>query len=268
MIGPPPVEHLPLDLDRARCCGVDGGPQRRQIGAGAFSLVELEHPDEVGRHELRLGDAVGLDDGEGAGGIEGLHDDDGAAQALHRRGPAQRGGVVQRRRAQVDAVGREPEQALDQQDERRHRLAVRAVVERRLDALRPAGRARRVEHERALALVVEWARRVLGDGRLVGRPARQVAIDHEPGRDLAEVRVEAGGDGAQRRRGDDRLGVAVGEDVAGFSGLQVPVDRGAVQACSRGRPEDLEVPGVVLEQDGEVVAGLEAGGPQELREPA
>ena len=58
----PPVEHLLLGLDRARCGGVDDG-LRGSTGRSdrGRSSGELEHADEVGRHELGVRDPVTLD---------------------------------------------------------------------------------------------------------------------------------------------------------------------------------------------------------------
>ena len=52
-------------------------------------------------HELHVGDAVALDGGQQLERVEALHHHRGAAEALRADRPAGRGGVVQRRRAQV-----------------------------------------------------------------------------------------------------------------------------------------------------------------------
>ena len=75
------------------------------------------------------------------------------------------------------------------------------------------------------------------------------------------------GDLAQRRRGHHGGGAAVLDDVAGLLGLEVPVDRRAVEPGAHRRPEHLEVAGVVLEQDRQVVAGPQPGVVQQLRQP-
>src|SRR4051795_3911436 len=48
--GPPPLDHLPLDVDRARRGGVDDRLEARHVVRPADFLGELEHPDEHRRH--------------------------------------------------------------------------------------------------------------------------------------------------------------------------------------------------------------------------
>ena len=53
------VDHLPHHLDRAGRAGHDAGPQRGEIEAVEFRM--LEHGDEHGRHAVERGAALGLD---------------------------------------------------------------------------------------------------------------------------------------------------------------------------------------------------------------
>ena len=104
---PPPVDHLPLDVDGARA------PRRGRPSAGSTrrsaprsSSVELQHAHEVRRHELGVGDAVLLDPPARPA------DRTSPSRRPCRRGaaagrPAERGGVVQRCGAQVDGVAGE-----------------------------------------------------------------------------------------------------------------------------------------------------------------
>lgn len=80
----------------AQACAVVAAPHRLRQG---------EQADEHRRHELRVGDMVALDQAEGLRRVEFLHDDAGAALLDCVQGEAVRGGVVQRRRRQVDRAG-------------------------------------------------------------------------------------------------------------------------------------------------------------------
>ena len=173
--------------------------------------------------------------------------------------PAGRG-VVERRRAQVDGRLREPVEP-DEQPGEGLRLAERAGPQRRLHALGPAGRARRVEHPRALALVVDRLGGHGRDGLGVGLEAGEVAADREAEADAAEVGAHGGHGLRQPGVGDEGPGAAVGDDVAGLGRGQVEVDRGDVEAGAQRAPHDL-VPGrTVHEQHGDPVAGRAGRGP-------
>ena len=161
--------------------------------AFARCFGELEHADEVRRHELGVGDAVHLDLGQRVRRVEPLHAHDRAPQTLHGRGPPERGGVVQRRRAQVDGLGAEAEQALDEADDRAATGTEGFTGDRRLYALGPAGRARAVEHEHALHLVVEGVGGMLLELSLVARPSVEVAVHDKAGLDAPEVWFEVPG---------------------------------------------------------------------------
>ena len=111
-----------------------------------------------------------------------------------------------------------------------------------------------------LDLVGERIGRVLVGRRLVRLPAGRRAVDHQAEAHVAEVRLEPLRQRGQARRGHDGDRAAVLDDVAGLVGLEVPVDRRGRQPDSLGAPEDLEVPLVVLHQDGHVVTGPQARG--------
>ena len=106
--------------------------------AAAPPRVQLQQAHEVGRHELHVGHPVPLDGVEDVLGIEAVDHDDGAAEALRRRRPAQRGRVVERRRAEVGRRRAEPVQT----PARAHRTPPpRAVAARRRNGgLIPFGR--------------------------------------------------------------------------------------------------------------------------------
>jgi hypothetical protein len=181
-------------------------------GHGPHLLRQLQHADEHRGHDLRDRRVVLLDEGQELLGVEVLHDDRRAAHALHGHVEAQRSRVVQRRRRQVDVVAGEPEQAR-QQHHQAGRVAQRRVGRRHLDALGPAGRARRVQHVGGLAPVGQRLARLRGDGVLVAVVAGHGAVEHEPQLHAGRVRDDLGRLVGLVHRRDERLGLAVVDDV-------------------------------------------------------
>ena len=100
--GPPPGNHLLLDLRRAGCGGMHGDLQRRQVVLGAHIHRQLQHAVEHGRHQLRVGHAVFFNQRQIGFRIEVLHDDDRAAIANRKRHCCLGRRVVQRRGRQID----------------------------------------------------------------------------------------------------------------------------------------------------------------------
>ena len=150
----PPVDHRPLDVDRARRRGVDRHPHRRHVVALAHLGRELEHPHEHGRHPLAVRGAVALDRRQRALGVEPLHHHDGAAERLDQRREAQRRGVVERRGGEVDGLRRRSRRGR-RRGSRLSGSSIAPLRHRRPHALRPPGGARGVEHHRARGLVGE-----------------------------------------------------------------------------------------------------------------
>ena len=104
---------------------------------------------------------------------------------------------------------------------RRSRAAERRPPPERWTPFGPAGRARRVEHGAA----------ELGSGRSEASRRRSRHRGLEPGdvaadghRTRAGARAAAAGHVGEAAVGDERLGLAVGDDVAGLVAGQVPVD--------------------------------------------
>ena len=56
--GPPPFDHRPFDLRRARCRGVPHGTQRVAVERGFDVLGKPQQAGEVGRNEVGVGDLV------------------------------------------------------------------------------------------------------------------------------------------------------------------------------------------------------------------
>ena len=175
-----PLDHLLLDRHRTRRCGVDDTSQRRDVVAGANLGRQLEQADEHRRHDLDDRHAVALDEGEELLGVEALHQHGGAAEGVGAHHEAQRGGVVHRRRRQVDVVRRDAE---EQPQEQCHAGGGRlqwAGAELHRYALRSPGRSRRVEHVGAGDTVWERRRVLSDDALLIGCVSLDRAVEHQP----------------------------------------------------------------------------------------
>ena len=109
-------------------------------------------------------------------------------------------------------------------------------------------------------LVLEPLGREGGDGVLVRRVPVDGAVPHQQHVAARGVRGDVPGHVGEGVAGHERPGPAVVHDVAGLVGGEVAVDGGDVEARPEGRPEHLEVAGVVVGEDGDVVAGVETGG--------
>ena len=263
----PPLDDLLLDRDRAGGRGVEGDLLAAEVVALADLGGQLEQAHEHGRDPLAVGHPVGLDGGQRRLLVEGLHHHGRAPEPVHGHAELQRGGVVAGRGRQVDGVLADPvhPEALDGETG----LTQRLVLEREPDAFGPPGGARRVEHGVALDLVVPGIARHRRQGVLVGVVAGHRAVHDQPGRHrLGQPRDQRSGDPAHRRRGHEGLGVAVADDVGDLLGREVGVDRGVVEAGALGRPADLEEAGLVLDQEGDVVAEPEPGGLPDPGHPA
>ena len=187
----------------------------------------------------------------------------GAAEPLRRHAEAQRRGVVERRRREVDA----------RLDRRRSRPFISATsvegvpiglpADGLLDALRPAGGARGVEQvarlrSRRRSASAGCAR----DRGLAAREARRSC--RPPGTGRRDRRAAARSAAATSRvaaRGDQHLRAAVAHDVLDLGRGEAVADRRVVEAGALRRPADLEEARVVLEQDRDRVAA--ASGPSE-----
>ena len=142
---PPPVDHPPLDLDRARGGGVDGALVAGEVVPLADLFRELQHADEHRRHPLAVGHRPQFDALQRRGRVEGLHHHRGPTEDLHASAECERRSVVQRRRRQVHAV------VIHAEEERQHGgigwgRVDRLARERPLDALGLPGGPRRVQH--------------------------------------------------------------------------------------------------------------------------
>ena len=63
----PPVDHLPLHVDRTRqAAACTAARCRAEIELATLGLRQLQHADKHGRHPLAMGDPVLLDQPQGA----------------------------------------------------------------------------------------------------------------------------------------------------------------------------------------------------------
>jgi hypothetical protein len=221
---------------------------------------QREQAVEHGRDHVRVRDAVLLYQAQCLHGVPVVHDhqrhavDEGDR---HREG--QRGGVVERTGEEVgvDAglvVLVVPAEVDGGQRAHRGALAVHA--------LGPTGGARRVEHLGAEDRVRNVGAVFGGHHGVVHLEAGDVAARV----DLDQARA-AGRRGdhdgvAQGAGADERLGLAVLNDVGRLLAGQVPVDRGEAQAGALGGVEHLQEGGLVGAHERDGVAGLESSGPQ------
>ena len=239
---PPPVDHGLLDRDRAGRRGVHRPAHAAQVVGRTHRVRQLQQPDEHGRHPLTVRHPVGLDERQRLLRLEPLHHHDGRPGAVAGHAPGQRGGVVERSGGQVHVTLPHAEELAEPVPGDVGMLTQRLPRDRPLDPLRPPGGPRAVQHDLALALVGDGGRRQRGYRVLVGIPAGDRAADHQPPHIGSEHGAELGGEAGEPRADNDHPGIAVGDDVSGLIGCQVPVDGGELQAgplCTPGQVEEL-----------------------------
>ena len=259
----PPVEHLLLDLDGAGRGRVDREGQAAHVVLVADLLLELEHPHEHRRDPLAVGALVPVDRRQGALGVEALHHDDRRPHAQEVLAVAERSGVVEGCRRQVDRVAASSEEEL-----RHHRHPVsgaeRRSRERGLHALRTSRRSGRVEHRLRFHPVGQRGRLELRDRRLEVLESLELTADNELRLDLLENVAEAGYVLGLVGTRDEGAAAAVFEDVAKLFRRQAGADGGVVEAGVVGAPEDREVVEAILHAEGHVIARSEARRMEEL----
>ena len=244
----PPFDHLCLDVDRAGRGGVDRAFQRRDVVARAHLVRQLQHAHEHGRHQLRLRDLVFLDQLQKFLGVEMLHDDGGAAERDRHHVEAQRSRVIERRRRQIDAVGRHAAHVGAENFQERVRHVDRIVFEILLDALGPPGGAGRIQHVVAGDLVRDRRGRLRDRFLVPGAKARLGLVDHVEQR-FAGLADQAPDLLGAFRRGDEDLGAAILHDVGDLVLRQVAADRGVIEPRALRRPADLHERQPVFHQE-------------------
>ena len=161
-----------------------------------------------------------------------VHQHDAGARG-ERRGQrdVERRGVVQRTGAEAAFVFA--------------RLAAHACVDavearRMLDlaahALRPSGRAGRVQHRRARLRIVDVVTRLRRDRIVVRHETVDVAPDRETDHIGSDPRADLGERVREADVADQRRGLAVVDDVRDLVGGEVPVDGRQPHATARRRP--------------------------------
>ena len=93
-----PLDHLLLDLYRARSGSMDDALQRRHVVLGPHLRRQLQQADEHGRHDLGVGDPETLDELEVLLGVEVLHRHNCGADLVHPQAEPQGSSVVEGRR--------------------------------------------------------------------------------------------------------------------------------------------------------------------------
>ena len=91
-------------------------------------------------------------------------------------------------------------------------------------------------------------------------------VEHQPHRAVGDVFEQLHGDVANGRARHEDFGLAVADDVARLLGGQIPVHGGEVETAANRTPVRLEVPGVVVGEDRDVVSWPEARIPHQLSE--
>ena len=259
----PPGDHRFLDRDRDRRGRVDRALQGGDVVLVAHVFRQLEHADEMGGHELAVGDLVLLDRRQRGFGIELLHHHHGATDLVHGHRPAQRRGVIERRgrevdRVLVDAIGHHR-----QLDEDIGRIDRRIFGQRDLHPLGAAGGAGGVEHVDPGALVRNWSGGHLGQRVFGGEFTRRVHAQ------LGNVWRQLGYF-VQRRgqigRTEQQLGTAVFQDISDFRRGQAAGNANIMHPGALEAPGQAEEPRMVFHAQRHRIANLNAAGAEQLRD--
>ena len=173
--------------------------------------------------------------------------------------------MIQRRRRQVDAVRVHPAHVGAEDLQERIRQVDRIVFGFALDALGPAGGARRIQHVVAGDFVRYRRGRLLRQFAVPRTEARQRLVDHEEQRRIRRIRDQPLDLLGAFRRGDDDLGAAVFDDVGDLVLGEVAADRGVIQPRALRRPADLHERQPVLDQERDVIAFLQAERAEQMR---
>jgi hypothetical protein len=234
------VEAAPYERRRHRRACVGERLDRREIEVGAEWM--RDEVMEERRRKVERGQALGLDQREGALGVPARLADEAAGDDRHREQRVHAHRVVERHDAER-AVAR-AETVLERL--RDGAGAIGGVRAR--DALRPTGRAGRVEHQ---------ARRAAVD---VGR-RRDGAVLEE----LGEARVADHDEAVLVARHETRAGVV--EAVVDVVSGRAPGERDEDRARPLRRPVELDRLVAVVEHGREPVASPEAELGEAAREP-
>ncbi len=219
---PPPFDHVDLGLHRTGSRRMNGHLERRQVKRLPLLTIELQHPHEHRRNQLRMGHAMFFDQSEILERVESLHDHHGPTLANREPHRRLRGRVVQRRRGQEHHVFSVFPQVVEEGEERESD-AGRFVGEWTNDALWSPSCARRIEHGRAQPLVSHRCGRLMSHCVCVvdHRWRKVVAIDNDHGANPRALSRCGQGHVQLRPRREENLRVAVVEDVGDLVGGQI-----------------------------------------------
>ena len=193
-----------------------------------------------------------------------LHDDGGAAERDRHHVEAERSRVIERRRRQIDAVGRHAAHVGAEDLQERVGHVDRVALEILLDALRPAGGAGGIEHVVAGDFVRDRRGRLLG-GFLVEGTEAGLGLVHHVEQRAAGLADQAPDLLGAFRRGDEDFCAAVFDDVGDLVLRQIAADRGVIEPRALRGPADFHEGEAVFHQQRDVVAGLQAERAEQMR---
>ncbi len=259
---PQPFDHRALDLGRAGGRAMHDKLQTGEVEPLLHLLRRRQHALHHDRHEMGVRHAAALDGAEHLLGVPALaHEGDRHARGLRDRDvEGERRGVIARPGAHLDVrrriIGRV--RALE--------LRRRGDAMRPMHALGPPRRAGGVEHLAAhLRIVQIGAVDAVERAVVVVEPVR-LAADGKLQRDAGRL-VHRLADRVEPRLRDQRLGLAVVQDIGDLVGLQVPVDRRHAQAAAPRRVQRLHELRPVGAEQRHAIAGLQSLLAQHARQP-
>ena len=262
--GPPPFDHLALDLDRTGRRGVDDELEARDVVTRSGLGAQLQHPDEHRRDELSVRDRMSIDQGETFLGVEALHHDHGGADAMDRHTAHERCRVVQGRGRQVTGVfaglvGRPVagEGSFMVGDE------LSGSREGALDRLRSPRGTGRVEQFAPFGRVAQVCGAELLDLVPTVRRLIELAVTAKNDVDTGHPFPELSHEALLSHRRDEHARPAIAQDVLDLGGTEMPIDGGVVQARALSRPGHFQESRVILHQDGDDVARPQANRSEE-----
>ena len=208
-------------------------------------------------------DPFGLDKLKRGQRIELFQGHDGAAELHHAEAPAQGCGMVHRRGREIDHVRREAE-PVETKTGKRVKLVQPDRRQIELHTLGLARRARRIEHRRALAFILDWRARPGSALFQIGSGNLAFAI-HEEDRDIGQARSHLGRDRQGLSGGEQDLRLGVPDNIGGLGRRQMCGDAGEIETGTFCAQCDLIVTAAILQQDGNDVAAPEATAPKKMR---
>ena len=250
---PPPLDHLLLNRDRARCREMDRTAQRRQIVARLDLRRELQHAYQHGRYKHAVRGAIMFNRREGLLGVELAKADDRTAEALHADHEAAWRRVIKRPRVDQHGIGVKTV-VTAQHGEPTCWHFRRFIWQRPAHSLWPPGGTGRIEHRRPTSTMGQWYGCLAFKQRLIRLKTANDAVDHK----TMKVRTASGsnshGSGGERQRTDQQLRITVVDDIGRVIDAGLAADTGVGDPGILCCPAQLRVAHVVLEKNGDGVA--------------